>query len=938
MAVKGKTMKRSPISGLILAVAAVAGSCRAADAAAETAAPGWKEVPFVETAPEPSLTAEEKARGFLLFTRPITEIVYANTWPRGEERVAALVAFATPGEFEPLNFALHAVKPLNKVTLTVSALTSAAGEIPAAALDVRYLRYYDIRYPSYTSKDTFRRMPELLEHFDPLSIPAHESHRFWITVHVPDATAPGLYQGSVALQADGLTEPVNLPIEFRVLGFRLLKDPAKHFSAYNYDFTSKAKSTFAELPPEITGDEARINQVAADEYCTMVDYGFDVPPTGYIAYDEKRDALYYRPESALENMKKSGLLKGACFMVSMDAAMPTLIRKYTGADAPKHYALKSPPPPEFYAKVTALVQAFAADWKTRGLPEIIYGPLDEVDSSAWEFGSCTYQAVKAAGVRTFATKDPKASDAMHYRPYLDVWVSQPFSVPYGEVIKDQRYSYWCYPNHVACEQRVPEIMCKGGRMTYGFGFWRSGYVGLVPWIWRWDMGQSGSRHYLDLDGGGRSISGCGNKIGADGKVIPAVYWECFREGYDDGRYLYTLQQAIAEREQSPDPACAKAVTQAKALLQETWNAVVPQDRYLADGMWPSVDFNLQRWRLALAIDSLLPFQKSSSVTAASVLVADPTGGSAPMATSPLDQAIRVGNLESRDLGDEEFPLWKNATCEGKTEVTAEPKHAGAKCLKWTVTMDYANDGEGQAPNPNGPYRKGWPRLGVDFAKGSLDLAHYDYLSFWLRVDSSRDEVADDSTPLRCEITAREGGRKLFDNLVVGAAPQRTWFRVVLPLADIVKANPGKVNDVSRIQLWLREGDFADQTTVVFYLDEIALIRFKTPVFGTVALPTALLLPTRSLAFDYDLLGAADIKAGEYRLRISVTDPAGQAVADVTREVDNDRHIVVPADTLKAAGTHDVRLDLVKGNQTVSSAVRRLRVMPGPVSFRPTGAK
>ena len=55
----------------------------------------------------------------------------------------------------------------------------------------------------------------------------------------------------------------------------------------------------------------------------------------------------------------------------------------------------------------------------------------------------------------------------------------------------------------------------------------------------------------------------GQRIGDDGQVIPAVYWECFREGRDDARYIYTLQQAAWEREGTDDATCRRLVAEAK---------------------------------------------------------------------------------------------------------------------------------------------------------------------------------------------------------------------------------------------------------------------------------------------------------------------------------------------------------------------------------------
>jgi len=91
---------------------------------------GVQEIPFIETSPEPVLTKEETARGYILFQRPITESIYPNTRPHADERLDSLVAFATPGEFEPVSFALYPVRPLKNLKVRVSALGCSAGEIP----------------------------------------------------------------------------------------------------------------------------------------------------------------------------------------------------------------------------------------------------------------------------------------------------------------------------------------------------------------------------------------------------------------------------------------------------------------------------------------------------------------------------------------------------------------------------------------------------------------------------------------------------------------------------------------------------------------------------------------------------------------------------------------------------------------------------------------
>jgi hypothetical protein len=205
-------------------------------------------------------------------------------------------------------------------------------------------------------------------------------------------------------------------------------------------------------------------------------------------------------------------------------------------------------------------------------------------------------------------------DAAAYAPYLDIWCSQPYSVPFERIVAQKRYEYWCYPNHNAGEIKDRLTMCKGGRMTYGFGFWRSGYTTLIPWNWNWTC----AADPFDYLRGGES--GCGQRMDDQGEVIPAVYWACFREGFDDARYLYTLQQAIVQRQDSVDPACRAAVQEGRRVLQETWAAIHVQPKYLAGGMWPSADFDAVRWRLAARTEELMRYPATNRATAPSVLI------------------------------------------------------------------------------------------------------------------------------------------------------------------------------------------------------------------------------------------------------------------------------------------------------------------------------
>lgn len=865
-----------------------------------------KEIPFVETAPEPVLTGQEKARGFVLFQRPITEAVHPNTRPLPQERIEGLVAFGTPGEFEPVTFALFPVRPLKNLKVRVSPLKSGAEEIPASSVDVRMATYWNIGFPSYTTVNTYRRVAELLERVTAHSSPAGECQWYWLTVQVPSGTKPGLYRGTVTVWDDGFGEALEIPLAFRVLGFRLQKDPAKHFSAYFY---ARNKTLYRGR------DEAFIRKAADKDYQAMVNFGFDMLPTFYLGCEEGK-RLVLAEAGELDRMLAKGL-KGPV-PVTADNAIARIYRDTTpGSKRESHWRISPLPPPEFYERVTELFRAFEQERKAKGWPEFICCPIDEVDPACKEFGVKVYAAVKTAGLRTYATKDPVGADAADYAPHLDIWCSQPYSVPYERIVSQDRHEFWCYPNHNAGEIKDRRTMCKGGRMTYGFGLWRSGYTTLIPWHWCWTAGPD-PFDYLR----GRH-SGCGQRVDDEGEVMPAIYWMCFREGYDDARYLYTLQQAVVEREESKDQACLAAVAEGRRLLQETWDAIHVQPRYLAEGMWPSEEFNAVRWRLAQQTQRLLEFPAVKKAVAPSVLIATTTRPKPTVEASPYDAAQRAGTLEKLDLGAG-FRDWRNGTAEGEALIVTTPR--GLQ-MQWTVTIDHQKDG-----GEGGKYPVGWPRVAREFKSGELDMSQYDTLEFRIWVDSNRDEVADDHTRIGVVIASHETKGTIYETTVDLGDQQRAWVPLRVPVRQIIAkaANPQPWKSISRVQLYVSEHNYAHGTRLVFGVGEVSLLRLTAPTIATIEAPRHILLPDSSLGFDLDVLGTTAVAKGSHVVLARLEASDGRTNAEARQDLAEPRRVALSLQGVEP-GDYTLRVRIVDAaGKECSQAKQPVTLHPGPL--------
>jgi hypothetical protein len=742
------------------------------------------------------------------------------------------------------------------------------------------------------------------------SSPAGECQRYWLTVHVPDDAKAGLYRGSVWVWDDGFDQAVEIPLALRVLNFKLQKDPQKHFSVY---YSVRDTVTYKGRSEEF------IRRATENDYRTMVEYGLDMIPTFYLSYENGKVGLHNAGE--LERMLQAGL--NGPVPVCGDRVIGGIYRETTPkGKTQSHWRVEPLPPAAFYDRITAALRDFEKDRTARGWPEFIYCPVDEVDSESKEFGGKVYAAVKAAGVRTYATKDPVNIDAADYAPCIDIWCSQPYSVPYDRIVSQKRFEYWCYPNHNACEIKDPLTMCKGGRMTYGFGLWRSGYTTLIPWHWSWAC-EPDPFDYLR----GR-YSGCGQRVADDGEVIPAIYWSCFREGYDDARYVYTLQQAIVERENSSDPACQAAVRDGQQLLQATWDGIRVQQKYLAEGMWPSEEFNALRWRIAKQIERLLRYSASAKATAPSVLVARTAFSQPAEPPSAYEIAAKAGTLDRLDLG-KDFKPWRNGTAEGKITFPEEAKQSpNQPAMRWTVVIDHNHDG-----GEGGNYPIGWPRISLDFKPGELDMSQYDTLEFWIRIDSNRDEVADDRTPIGITFSSQRMKGTLCEVPVDLGGQQHVWLPVRLVVKDLsasAKAAPDSWKTISRIQIFLSEANYRDGTRLVFDIGEASLARLTSPVIAGTDAPNDLLLPRKTLGFNFDVIGLKAVTKGSHTVTAAVEGNTGAVLAEHRQDLSAPHRMAISLPTLQP-GPYALRLTIVDAaGKQCSAWTQPLTAIAGPL--------
>lgn len=545
----------------------------------------WTQDPDPPAGEMPPLTDADRERGFVVYSRPYVECIHPRTKPRAEELNPELRAFATPGEYEPLTFAIHPLRDLTDARVTVSGI----GPIPAKDIDIRHVRYMRAM-PNYTTKFRWSWAPDLLEHFDSLSLKAGENERFWLTVHVPSATPAGSYTGKITFICSGV-KSAELPVRVRVLPITLRDDPSKIFGIYYYHPLDRWAAAKDDVSREYFRRKAEL------EHADMVAHGTrNVTLSVWCraadaqgSFDINWDVL----------TAKIGLWRKHNFNgpIVLSISTAEVYEKYMKERFGSHLKGVKDPPPEFEREITALVKTIEGERRKRGWPEFLYYPYDEpqTDPAAVSFMVKLLRACKAAGVRTYVTADPTHDHYEPMRPFIDVWCTQPFAPSREAVLADTKargVEYWCYPNHVAGENDHTPV--SGARMTYGFGFWRSGFRALIPWIY---SSSSGDRfNYLDA-----AYMDFFNRQEPDGTPIPVAMWEAYREGYDDYRYIHTLEELIKEAQRSGKPSAKAAAHKAGDELQFIWNAIRVQPKYKHDDLWSPAEYDVYRWIIAQQI-------------------------------------------------------------------------------------------------------------------------------------------------------------------------------------------------------------------------------------------------------------------------------------------------------------------------------------------------
>ncbi len=545
----------------------------------------WRIRPRAPADPTPKWSRADRKRGFVLYHRPWDDLVWPTSRPLDGERPAVLKAFAAWDQYEPMTFTVLPLRDGRLDSVEVGDLTAPGGaRLPAADCTVRWVRTMMAR-PNYTVTGICYRVPDVLMPWrGPRPLVAGENLRVWLTWYVAPGTPGGLYRGRVRLRFAGGGR-AEIPVWFRVLPLALEKDRSLVYGQYYhhpYDAMFAAPDAFSR---------AWWRHKAECEFRDMAAHGNNTVVLGLWGRRLGGGHWVFDYDQLAE---KIALYRRVGFYQPIVCHFPVgaLYRHYMHGSMGSHLRQVRMPPPAFFRELTAMVRAIEAERRRRQWPELLYYPVDEPSTTdiSVQFMTAVMKAIKAVpGVRTYVTADPARTAFQPMRPYVDVWCCQPFSLPRKTVMADMRkrgVAYWCYPNHVAGENDHTPV--AGARMTYGFGFWRSGFRALTPWIYQAEIGNP----WNYLDGSAMDFF---NRTDDDGSPIPVALWEAYRAGIDDGRYITTFDRWLERAREAGKTELVRSLEKDRELV---WNSIPVMPKYKYDAGWGPEAFDRFRWLLA----------------------------------------------------------------------------------------------------------------------------------------------------------------------------------------------------------------------------------------------------------------------------------------------------------------------------------------------------
>ncbi len=446
--------------------------------------------PPAELAPTPA----DSARGAVPMVRSYLSFIYPDSVPKEPERTLSGRIVMTPGEYEPFQFALRALKDFGQLSAEV-----VGGTPKGLDVDLRWVECAPVRNGGSRSTK-FRVQPNRLwprEVFPTCAVKAGQTQAWWAIVKAADELEAKTYPVKIAVKDAG--KPVaEFALDVTVLPFRLPKQTGR---------------SFLMTPSNLVDDEDILAELAEHGQNGISAFNEFQPVS-----DGKVDFGVW--DAYFASLKRHGIAS-AFFWYLGNPRSGNSVKAGVGQ--------------EKFLEILKAIHQRVSDGR---YPKLFCLSIDEAVRSGKAFAESKelYQMLKehAPSLKVLGCSLDRYSDTVKYEGRADVLACN------GSFAQN---SAWCKEKGVLLN--TYSFVCAGmtsshTRLNYGFAAYQYGSAAVNGWAMCWYNGHP----FNDLDAG---ITDWGIFLpNWAGPSTSTPSWEGFREGVDDMRYAAVLEGLVKE--------------------------------------------------------------------------------------------------------------------------------------------------------------------------------------------------------------------------------------------------------------------------------------------------------------------------------------------------------------------------------------------------------
>lgn len=559
----------------------------------------WRREP---ERPSPSVTAGNTP--FRVVARsPLADF---RTPPKSTGGPARLRAFATPGEDEPLAFAVLPFRRLHRVRVSVSDLTQQQGAvIPGRSVTIRQIQAWPTKIDQHwrQGRGRYELRPELLLPWGDLDLPSGRRADFYVNVRVPASAEPGCYRGSLVVAPANMA-PQELPVELTVLPFALPRLPLQwvgtHYDPPLLQAELYRKSRYYEEIRE------RLGRRESQELADMQAHGVNSFATS-IALGVVDNRLWLDEARIRHVFALFGKYRLRAPIVLMLDFGPLL--QSFGRTLYRHDLRAPAPPAAFFERAAQAVRRIEAMAQVANAPAVCYIPYDY-----WgDWTHCLFVARLMSALKPVVGERLMVCCGQELVPYVDLFVRircyrllDEWRAPFNEnaLAIDMRRSkkvLWLAPTDLSLGLGVQPAVAR-----YEAGFYARKHEATGILLGEY-QGQDGNP-FNALDSLSR---GQGLTFPSAQGPLSTLAWEGIREAVDDLRYAQALDSLVNSTKTHPKSSLATAARQAERDMRRLLASLPGREPFLAALDRPDRDLSAPsdvlprlRWRIAWRMGKL----------------------------------------------------------------------------------------------------------------------------------------------------------------------------------------------------------------------------------------------------------------------------------------------------------------------------------------------